>query len=622
MKKILSCLLIFAMLISCCMPVLANEDKVEISFCIGDDTLIINGTPVTVEKPYVVGEGVTLVPVRVITEAFDAKVDWIGETQSVRLTYPDVNILIQIGNPVAEINGRAETLLAPPEISVGGFTMVPLRFISENFGADVSYDNETQRITVTKVKAEEAVSIEGAVTNKYIGDSYYGWSMENPMDMALVYRSFDGAESYFSDGDNEISIEIYTYDPEDYDFENHFVETKMGASNLTLVNTQKDDSNKDCKTFRVGAKDKNYYYDCLSYVTPDYVYAVFGTFSNEDATVRDQYLDLVSTFKCKFEGTDIYDMSSIKDGFRTFESEHLKLSFDVPENFYMASSEDSQNRFEFYESENGISSIIAVVYSKSDAVSAQQLATDDYNHNKAVLNEELATFSKEPSAKQYSNISAVEYSYDVKSDSESFHKRDVFFEVGDYVYNLGVSIELPSVNYEDLIDKIIESIKAEPLDSKEVGVLMKNLPVATGITKAKLGKFTMELPNTYIDIGSDDTAIAYIGPINGVVASCAKVQDATATTADLRTMLKTLESGVKDEDGTILKATHDKTINGLKFLTFRAKTEAEDDVGYAEIYACLYKGSAYIITIGCSELTYSKATQTEINNIVESIKFE
>ena len=174
MKKILCYLVVLTMLVSGCLPVMASEGKVEISF-------IINGTPVTVEKPYVVGEGVTLVPVRVITEAFDAKVDWIGETQSVILTYPDVNIVIQINNPVAEINGRAETLLAAPELSAG-YTMVPLRFISENFGADVSYDNDTKRITVTKEKTgDSSVSIEGSVSSKYVGDSYFGWSMISKM---------------------------------------------------------------------------------------------------------------------------------------------------------------------------------------------------------------------------------------------------------------------------------------------------------------------------------------------------------------------------------------------------------------------------------------------------------
>ena len=214
MKKFLCFLIVVVMLMSGCMSVMASDGKVEISFCVGDDTLIINGTPVTVEKPYVVGEGVTLVPVRVITEAFDAKVDWIDETQTVKLTYPDVNIVIQIGNTVAEINGRAETLLAAPELTESGYTMVPLRFISENFGADVSYDEATERITVTKEKSDDSdASIQGTVNSKYIGDSFFKWSMENPVGMTMEYRSFDGLETVFSDENNVITIDIYTSFP-------------------------------------------------------------------------------------------------------------------------------------------------------------------------------------------------------------------------------------------------------------------------------------------------------------------------------------------------------------------------------------------------------------------------
>ena len=148
MKKIIG---VFALVVALSLfatTVFANDDKVEISFCVGDATLMINGSEVTVEKPYVVGEGVTLVPIRVITEAFGAKVDWIEETETVKLEYPDVNITIQIGNPVAEVNGKAEKLLAAPELTESGYTMIPLRFISENFGAVVSYDEKTERITV------------------------------------------------------------------------------------------------------------------------------------------------------------------------------------------------------------------------------------------------------------------------------------------------------------------------------------------------------------------------------------------------------------------------------------------------------------------------------------------
>ena len=113
MKKLTAFILSLIMLVAM-VPVSADEvaeqqipARVEISFRVGDETLMINGAPVTVEKPYVVGVGVTLVPLRVITEAFGAKVEWIAETKSITLEYPDVDILLQINNPIAEVNGKA-----------------------------------------------------------------------------------------------------------------------------------------------------------------------------------------------------------------------------------------------------------------------------------------------------------------------------------------------------------------------------------------------------------------------------------------------------------------------------------------------------------------------------------
>lgn len=611
------------MMVSGCLPVMASEGKVEINFCVGDETLIINGSPVTVEKPYVVGDGVTLVPIRVITEAFDAKVDWNGETQTVKLTYPDVNIVIQIDNPIAEVNGRAETLLAAPQLTESGYTMIPLRFISENFGADVSYDNDTERITVIKEKsADSTVSIEGSVESKCIGDSFFGWSMENPLDMTMEYRDFDGMETIFSDGKNEINIEIYIYDPEEYDFESDYNENKMLATGLTLVKSEKNTSDESCKSYHLGIKDNQYYYAYHNYVTPKYIYVVSGMFSNDDIKERDKYIELLETFVCKFEKTDIYDLSNNKDGFKKFESENMKFSFNVPENFYMVSSEDSQNRFEFYELENGISSVIAVIYSKSDVVSASALATEDFNHNKEVLNEELVTFSDAPVERQYNNIFATEYSYTVKTENDSYHTRDVFFETGEYVYNVSVSVELPNIDYDDYINKIIESIKTEPLDSKEVGTFMRNVPIATGTTKVKLGKSSMELPNIYVKLASDDSSVTYIGSVNGVLVSCIKTQSSGATASDLRKMMKDFESALKEEGAVVLESVHEKTINKQQYQTFRVKAENNDEKAYLEQYACIYKGSVYSFTTVCSEIMYSKSAQTEISDIIESIRFE
>ncbi len=126
-----------------------ENGKVSISFELGDSVLNINGTEIEVEKPYVVGIGITLVPLRVISEAFGAEVDWDGDTKTVSVDYDNKSIKLQIDIKTAVIDGDIDyELEEAPQLTENGFTMVPLRFISESLGADVNYDEETKGITV------------------------------------------------------------------------------------------------------------------------------------------------------------------------------------------------------------------------------------------------------------------------------------------------------------------------------------------------------------------------------------------------------------------------------------------------------------------------------------------
>ena len=127
-----------------------GSHKVSVSFKVGDSTLTINGEKVTVETPYVVGTGVTLVPIRVISEAFGAEVDWDGETKTVTVSCGECKVIVTVGSKTALVNGEEKTLEEAPELTDGGFSMIPLRFISESLGATVGYDNATAQITVEK----------------------------------------------------------------------------------------------------------------------------------------------------------------------------------------------------------------------------------------------------------------------------------------------------------------------------------------------------------------------------------------------------------------------------------------------------------------------------------------
>ena len=196
MKKLTS--LILTMLLVFSLASSFAAERVEISFTVGDSTLLINGKEVTVETPYIAGEGTTLVPLRVITEAFGATVSWDGETKTITLNFPRKTIILVIDNNTAKVNGQEMLLPVAPTLSASGVTMVPLRFISETFGADVGYKDGNITVTYPPVDPNEPITIE----NDY-------WLMKAP---AKWNPEGDDRNAHFMNNELDVEIKVSTID--------------------------------------------------------------------------------------------------------------------------------------------------------------------------------------------------------------------------------------------------------------------------------------------------------------------------------------------------------------------------------------------------------------------------
>ena len=97
----------------------------------------LNGVRIVFSVQPVIANGRTLVPVRAIFQALGASVDWNEQTETITSTKGDTTISLTVGSNSAILNNRSVQLDEPPEI-IDGSTMVPLRFISEAFGATVN----------------------------------------------------------------------------------------------------------------------------------------------------------------------------------------------------------------------------------------------------------------------------------------------------------------------------------------------------------------------------------------------------------------------------------------------------------------------------------------------------
>lgn len=132
-KPLLLSLLLLALLIAT--PVYA-ETKV-----------LLNNKVLSFDVPPIVENGRTLVPVRVIFEALGAQVSFDAATNTVIATKGTTIIKMKIGGNAFK-NDQPIQLDVPAKI-ITGRTLVPLRFISEALGATVNYEAATQSVIIS-----------------------------------------------------------------------------------------------------------------------------------------------------------------------------------------------------------------------------------------------------------------------------------------------------------------------------------------------------------------------------------------------------------------------------------------------------------------------------------------
>jgi hypothetical protein len=125
----------------------SNPDLVKIELQIGSKSAYINNNRIDLDAPPFTENGRTLVPLRFIGEAFGASVVWDGNTKKVTYTLGSTIIEVIIGSTIAVVNGEKKNLDVPPKL-VNGRTFVPLRFISESFGASVIWEAATKKIYI------------------------------------------------------------------------------------------------------------------------------------------------------------------------------------------------------------------------------------------------------------------------------------------------------------------------------------------------------------------------------------------------------------------------------------------------------------------------------------------
>lgn len=119
-------------------------------------SIYINGQKAEYQVMPYLQAGTTMVPMRGIFEQLGAEIHWNADTKTVHATKEHRDISLTIGSKVAIVNNVEKELLNAPEIKAGT-TMVPLRFVGEGLGADVMWLEDTKSVYIDL--AEEAGGI-------------------------------------------------------------------------------------------------------------------------------------------------------------------------------------------------------------------------------------------------------------------------------------------------------------------------------------------------------------------------------------------------------------------------------------------------------------------------------
>lgn len=581
-------------------PVITEDTIITITP--GGESININGTETPTEPAYITDSGVTLVPLRTISEAFGAELEWNQETQTITILYSDVTISLTVGSKAAQVNDHAEELEEAPVIS-GESTMVPLRFVSETFGAEVSYDEETQLITIALSADQENETLKGMHDKPYIGDSYYGWSMKTPTDFKLSSRSFDGSSIVFSFGMYSISIDVEKYDePIDADYE---YQSLIGASsNYIISECEKTDNEDGTSTIRMKYRSSYLNSAINAIIDGDTMYIVdlsFYSYADEDidTSTMDEMYSIIDSFTNSVN-EDMYDFSDIVEGMREYKDENFKLKINLPESF-KRSNFSSENKILFSSESNELYGLKIEICSATDECSISNLPELEREDSLKYYNPDMASIG-DIEDMTVNGVPARGFKINLKTDGASAVVTKAYFVVGSYMYIITLAC-----GSDEESSQILDSLTAEELDEEKLGTILRvNQLMDTYTTNSSTYKIT--LPKYwYYDM------FAFTNILTGNEMYIQTFSDQESFDEFVGDISE------DDEISVISEPQWRDTENGREF---SAAIMLKDDVlnSYGQLFCREIDGKYYAMVFFCPELYYSDATLDEFNSIKDSFE--
>lgn len=160
----------------------------------------VNGEKVEFDAFPILENGRTLVPVRKIFNALGAKdedIIWNADENKVTAVVNGKKLELFIDNTLAYIDGEEKILDVPAKILSGGRTYVPVRFISEAFGAKVAWNQNSHTVSISTGEeiATQSEKLENTAPVKNSEETGFTTEEKNSwLGFGESYNVFNGGE--------------------------------------------------------------------------------------------------------------------------------------------------------------------------------------------------------------------------------------------------------------------------------------------------------------------------------------------------------------------------------------------------------------------------------------------
>lgn len=158
MKKRLTAIILAALIFCMILSTSAYAANKIVVLKIGSPVMTVNGVKADIDpgrgtKPVIISNR-TLIPIRTIVREMGGTIAWDGNLREIVIAANNKIIRMHLNDINAEVKtnsaaGFTKKKLQVAPASINGRTMVPLRFVSEELGAQVKWNGTTKQITIT-----------------------------------------------------------------------------------------------------------------------------------------------------------------------------------------------------------------------------------------------------------------------------------------------------------------------------------------------------------------------------------------------------------------------------------------------------------------------------------------